>query len=633
MDGDGDGCYADDDCDDTSADAYPGGTETWHDGIDGDCSGGSDYDQDGDGADAVAYGGSDCEDMDAEINTDAVEQWYDEVDQDGSGGSDYDQDGEGQDTTTSGGGDDCNDTEAGIYTGAAEVWYDGIDEDCLGSDDYDQDADGYPVYPMGTDCVDTDPARIGGTTEVRNGVDDDCDGEVDEGVSVFGDLVLTEIMVNPTRVGDTLGEWVEVYNPGAWDIDLSGWRLAGSDGNTVTVSGTLVVPAGGYTVLGVDADTGRNGIVEMFYVSLNNDYLYTAPVTAWTGWAGRHDLYGTQEIPALTTSLVGCCTYTTEVVDLTGDGDADYVVGGYGPSGTASLNLFQGVIAGRSSGGDYDVTIGSSNATGGYPQPYVGADFNGDGVSELVVASPTSPWSSHTLAGYVGIYDLNGLRTNAVARDDADRLYYGDGNDEAVGTDVAAEDWNGDGYADLALSGNGSIWLVQGDGLATTGSAALSTAATATIDWAGATTIQVALVDDLGDGTRSLVGAADDLRRWADAGALTGASSADAADTVLTGPAGWAPLLGAAAADVDGDSIDDLLFSADADRRTMLYGYTAADWPAGTHPIGAGALGWELAEAGATWGSAYDLDGDGAEEVVLSHPGYSSVGRTWIVGF
>ena len=53
-------------------DFNPGMTETWYDGVDSDCSGGSDYDQDGDGYEVIEYddgtgtmiahGGLDCRD-------------------------------------------------------------------------------------------------------------------------------------------------------------------------------------------------------------------------------------------------------------------------------------------------------------------------------------------------------------------------------------------------------------------------------------------------------------------------------------------------------------------------------------------------------------------------------------------
>jgi len=55
------------DCDDTDAERFPGAPERWYDGVDQDCAGGDDFDQDGDGH-AVYDGvsaGDDCNDLDA----------------------------------------------------------------------------------------------------------------------------------------------------------------------------------------------------------------------------------------------------------------------------------------------------------------------------------------------------------------------------------------------------------------------------------------------------------------------------------------------------------------------------------------------------------------------------------------
>ena len=52
------------DCDDTNRNINPGVSEAWYDGVDADCSGGSDYDADGDGYEAESWG-LDCDDTDA----------------------------------------------------------------------------------------------------------------------------------------------------------------------------------------------------------------------------------------------------------------------------------------------------------------------------------------------------------------------------------------------------------------------------------------------------------------------------------------------------------------------------------------------------------------------------------------
>ncbi len=155
-------------------------TETWYNGVDDDCSGGSDYDQDGDGLDATAYGGSDCNDTNASILPGAPDTWYDGVDSNCDGHDDYDQD---NDTYTSStyGGTDCNDTANGVHPGASDTWYDGVDTNCDGRNDYDKDNDTYPSSSYGgTDCNDNKRTINPGARETwYDGVDSNCDGRND----------------------------------------------------------------------------------------------------------------------------------------------------------------------------------------------------------------------------------------------------------------------------------------------------------------------------------------------------------------------------------------------------------------------------------------------------------------------
>lgn len=48
-------------------------------------------------------------------------------------------------------------------------------------------------------------------------------------------------------VASSNDEWIELYNPGATDIDLNGWRLLANGTSSVTLSGTI--PAGGFYVM------------------------------------------------------------------------------------------------------------------------------------------------------------------------------------------------------------------------------------------------------------------------------------------------------------------------------------------------------------------------------------------------
>ncbi len=84
---------------------------------------------------------------------------------------------------------DCDDTNSAIYPGAPDI-QDGVDNDCdgeidEGSPESDDDGDGFA--DLDGDCDDGDAAVYPGAEEIINGVDDDCDGATDEGTDAYDD--------------------------------------------------------------------------------------------------------------------------------------------------------------------------------------------------------------------------------------------------------------------------------------------------------------------------------------------------------------------------------------------------------------------------------------------------------------
>jgi len=82
-----------------------------------------------------------------------------------------------------------------------------------------------------------------------------------------GDIIITEIMQNPNAVDDTYGEWFEVFNRTAYDIDINQWHIRdlGVDNHQISNGGPLIVPAESWLVLARNANASVNGGAEAAY--------------------------------------------------------------------------------------------------------------------------------------------------------------------------------------------------------------------------------------------------------------------------------------------------------------------------------------------------------------------------------
>ncbi len=178
RDADGDGFQTDEDCNDRDASINPGAVELC-DGIDNDCSGEVDeavtdtfyVDEDGDGygwrdgsiqacaaPEGFVLGDTDCDDTDAAVHPTAMETCND-VD------------------------DNC---DGDVDEGLLGTWYADMDGDGYGDPAVQIDgcAPGEDYVDQAGDCDDGQASTHPDATEVCNERDDDCDGSVDEGVTV-----------------------------------------------------------------------------------------------------------------------------------------------------------------------------------------------------------------------------------------------------------------------------------------------------------------------------------------------------------------------------------------------------------------------------------------------------------------
>jgi hypothetical protein len=665
---------------------HPGAEEVWYDLVDEDCAGDSDLDQDGDGANTLFYAdaggviGDDCDDENPAIGPFADEVWYDGVDENCDGADDYDQDGDGE-RATAFGGTDCDDVDPAVNAAATEDCATVYDDDCDGdtNDDgaigcatlyADADDDGYGAgaavclcsaagdytASVDGDCDDSDATvSPAGTEDCATAADDDCDGDPNEfdalncsnwyldsdgdgyGTSAYVCACNGTSLFSASNASDCDDSDASVGVDRTWYLDYDGDGY----GDAATTLAQCGQPSG-YVASSTDCNdydaAVHPGASETCATAADDDCdgdnneEGAEGCTSW--WADLDgDGYAGTEACFCIPSGAWVYSYADDCDDGSAaaypggaeicmdgaDGGCDGTPSGCALSGSMSLSLAPWSWWGSAGAG-----LGEVLASAG--------DEDRDGLVDVVVALPAAGagqvWRLGDDGGLVG--------------DDAAWTASGSTTGDRFGSALAGlGDADGDGYPDLlvgadAANGSGVAYLWAGPLSGSSAIAALSGLATA--DALGAAVSP--LGDPDGDGLRGMaIGAPGDDTGGAEAGGvwlldsmgawgsvgiasvydalLYGEAAGDAAGTALAG-----------GSDVDGDGIDDLLVgapgaddaSADEGAVYLVLGPVSGveSLAAAETRIAGGTSGLSLGTGALAMG---DVDGDGVHDILIGVPG------------
>jgi hypothetical protein len=409
------------DCDDTDARVSPAAAELWYDGVDQDCDGLSDFDQDFDGHDAVEHGGGDCDDDDDAIHPGAYEACGDAID------------------------NDCDGDQAGVCALNGELAYTEADVTLLGEDhDYswpgeallcnaDLDGDGNDDLVIGAPGLNvTEGFSYDGGVYVVYGP-----------VTADGDLSSADALIASDTASEQIGDNNEVLG----DLNGDGFlELAIADYNRLEAAYNIGVV---YIMAGPPLGTTS-----------------VADATAVLTGAAEYDYFG-QSVAA--------------AGDQDGDGFDDVYVGARGSdemaSGGGALYLFHGPLTGTLSPSGADASLFGQEVGSGLGQSVaLVGDLDGDGLDDAVVTAHHHESSSGSPGvGYVLLSPLT-----AAVPADADGIWTGESGSNYANITAGAGDVDGDGHADFLMASNqydsdrGIVYLVHGPA---TGSHFLASAA------------------------------------------------------------------------------------------------------------------------------------------------------------
>nr|MEC7983781.1 MopE-related protein [Myxococcota bacterium] len=490
VDADCDGVNDEDDCDPNDGLVYPGATEIPYDGKDNDCAGDGDLnDVDGDGYIGESAGGDDCNDNNATVHPGAVEICYDGLDQDCQGGveaennNDCDGDGfigRGTEAT------DCDDEDPTVNPDAEEIWYDGIDQDCDFHDDYDADFDNDPAVDYGGgDCDDNDPLSNSLGAEIWDGVDRNCDGEVDK-LNIFDAYksYFATALSDDGYLGSSMAPLSDYDQDGVIDIAIGSPfglvddQTGGAQGKVYILSlGTsdglpsdmayATISGGVNGYLGYDltspGDLDGDGFAELVAGSPSYD---KALVFSGATLSAGGEISGSDAMTSLLGStLAGIDVHS--VGDVNGDAVPDVAVGtgGYFEA-TAGFAVWSGAAIAQGGTLGLSDALAAFSGSGRGGEVAGGFDLSGDGLSDVAAAFNTD---STPKVGIITGDDISG----GVNLDIADFPLITGISGTGFGLEMGvANDIDGDGYAEILIAApstdvvagsEGRVYIIDGD--------------------------------------------------------------------------------------------------------------------------------------------------------------------------
>lgn len=689
----------------TAAEVHPGAADTWYDWVDADCANNDDLDQDADGDRTDLYPnsegafGGDCNDLDPDISSRESESWYDGVDSDCSGGSDFDRDGDGDESEDWGGGD-CDEGDPTVSQYAAEDCASAGDDDCDGAVNEenavgcstlypDNDGDGYGsagglclclaqdgyTSPFGTDCDDGNPAASpAGTEDCATPADDDCDADPVEldasGCSVFYedndgdglggpnsvcacDAGAVYSAAYPSDCDDSTSAITADYTWYA-DEDGDGWGNESSPVLSCTQLSGLVASVGDCddtsSIINPDAaetcassaDENCDGTADeaeavgctSYWADLDADG-YTGSEACLCAPSGSYSELSDEGDCDEESSAAS--PGSSEVCMDGRDGACDASPGACAVSGDAYLSAFPFQFSGAS--GD---SLGGVLAAGG--------DLDGDALGEFLLGVPDSAAGS--------VYLLGNAASSGEIVEWASALVQGESTGDRFGAAlVGLGDVDADGYGDFAVGapaalGSGEAYLYFGPLLAdsTAGAAdsrlygsageavGSSLAALGDPDANGVAGMAVGVPENDSYGTSSgMVWIYQNASVWGSA------SAGGVADAALYGdlPGQFVGTSLAGGADVSGDGIADLAVGApgydagsgDEGAIYVVHGpFSGSSLLFSSDLTVSGVVGDRGLGGGAL--ALGDVTGDGAADVIGSAPGDAAVasnaGAVWV---